>query len=252
MKRLACVLLLTVALLLGSFTAAAQEGTTAVRLLGDVNKDGKVNTSDARLILQSVAGIQELHPAVQALANADGDERLSTTDARYVLRYAAGIETIPKAGMLNVADPALFDYKLAELPVYAEMLFQMMGVVAEEGAVPYDAMQIDTKQQLEELVALGTSFLGPDGLSPEAQAYLEARDEAFFATDSVVLVLYSETLSNYTVEELTQSPNGAWSLELHEYTNTQQAAEPAPNVLRVLAMDVDRETLDGRAVTSVR
>lgn len=248
MKRLACVLL-TAALLLCSFSAAADERATPARLLGDVNKDGKVNTTDARQILQGMAGIQELHPAVKPLANADGDERLSTTDARYVLRYAAGIDTVPKAGVLNVGEAALFNYKLADLPFEVNMLFQMMGAAVEVGKVPYYALQMDSKQQLEELVSLGANFLG-DGLSAETKAYLEAHDEAFFATDSVVLVLYPETFSQYKVEALTQNPGGAWTLALHEYTNAESTAVPSKNTLQVLVLDVDRAALDGGTVTA--
>lgn len=55
---------------------------------GDVNGDGKVNTTDARLALQHAAGRVKLTAEQQATADVDGNGKVNTTDARQILQKA--------------------------------------------------------------------------------------------------------------------------------------------------------------------
>ena len=77
-----------------------------IALLGDLNCDGKVQASDARLVLWCASGLTQFEkraPETEALANvgyeyliaaadADFDGKIKSRDARAVLRAAAKIE----------------------------------------------------------------------------------------------------------------------------------------------------------------
>ena len=65
-------------------TVTAQYG-----ILGDVNGDGVVNTTDALLILRMALGLIPVENAV--LADFDGDGVITTMDALAVIRFATGI-----------------------------------------------------------------------------------------------------------------------------------------------------------------
>lgn len=59
-------------------------------LLGDVNGDQTVNTTDARLILQYAVGKIASEALDLSVADVSGDEAVNTTDARLVLQKAVG------------------------------------------------------------------------------------------------------------------------------------------------------------------
>ena len=58
--------------------------------LGDVNYDGKIDTVDARLILQNIVGKAKLDDVQKLLADVNGDNKIDTVDARLVLQYIVG------------------------------------------------------------------------------------------------------------------------------------------------------------------
>ena len=59
--------------------------------LGDVNGDGNITAVDARLVLQSVAGLKELTAKEQEAADVNGDGNVSAVDARAILQVVAGL-----------------------------------------------------------------------------------------------------------------------------------------------------------------
>ncbi len=61
---------------------------------GDVNTDGKISLSDARMVLRSVAQIEVLPPEKMSVADYDGDGVLTFNDARQIL--LASIDLPPK------------------------------------------------------------------------------------------------------------------------------------------------------------
>ena len=66
---------------------------------GDVNRDGKVNTADAVLVLQRAAGLIDDTALDTAAADVNGDDKLNTADAVLILQKAAGlIERFPAEG----------------------------------------------------------------------------------------------------------------------------------------------------------
>ncbi|MBQ6164703.1 MAG: leucine-rich repeat protein [Clostridia bacterium] len=60
--------------------------------VGDINRDGKTNSSDARFILRVSARLEKLADNLKALADANGDGKINSSDARKVLRIAAKLE----------------------------------------------------------------------------------------------------------------------------------------------------------------
>ncbi len=61
-------------------------------ILGDANGDGKVMATDARLVLQVVAGIKETKDLNFVNADANKDNQISAIDARFILQIVAGIK----------------------------------------------------------------------------------------------------------------------------------------------------------------
>lgn len=58
--------------------------------MGDISGDGKVDTTDARMALQSAVGKITLEAAQQTLGDVNGDGKIDTTDARLILQFAVG------------------------------------------------------------------------------------------------------------------------------------------------------------------
>lgn len=81
---------ITAALTHFSVYAVAQLAETAP-LPGDANGDGKVNTRDARLVLQFTAGLIGEEDLQLDLADINGDGKVNTRDARAILQQTAGL-----------------------------------------------------------------------------------------------------------------------------------------------------------------
>ena len=60
--------------------------------LGDVNLDGKVNTTDARLALRGAAKLEALTPQQILAADVNKNGKADTSDARKILRVAAKLD----------------------------------------------------------------------------------------------------------------------------------------------------------------
>jgi hypothetical protein len=59
--------------------------------LGDVDSNDKVNTTDARNVLQYSANVIEADELNLAVADVNFDQKVNTTDARRILQFAAGL-----------------------------------------------------------------------------------------------------------------------------------------------------------------
>lgn len=59
--------------------------------LGDVNKDGKINSTDSLMVLQSSVGNLKLTAEQQTLADVNKDKKINSLDALKILQYAVGI-----------------------------------------------------------------------------------------------------------------------------------------------------------------
>lgn len=71
-------------------TALSLYRADATFILGDVNRDGRINARDALMILRAQAGSSELEDYQTFLADVNKDNRLTAMDAVKVQRYAAG------------------------------------------------------------------------------------------------------------------------------------------------------------------
>lgn len=59
-------------------------------VLGDVNEDGKIRATDARLVLQAVAGLKTLTEAQELAADVNKDGEVTAMDARLILQVVVG------------------------------------------------------------------------------------------------------------------------------------------------------------------
>ena len=67
----------------------ANKGYTVPRpIMGDVDGNGKVNSTDARVVLQAAVGKVELTEKQKVTADVNGDGKVDSTDARVILQKA--------------------------------------------------------------------------------------------------------------------------------------------------------------------
>lgn len=64
------------------------------KVTGDVNGDGKITASDARIALRVSAGLHTPTDEQRMAADVNGDGKITASDARKILRAAAGLETL--------------------------------------------------------------------------------------------------------------------------------------------------------------
>lgn len=64
--------------------------STLPNKIGDINTDGKINSADALLVLQSSMGVITLTDTQKLLADVNEDEKINSTDALLILQYATG------------------------------------------------------------------------------------------------------------------------------------------------------------------
>ena len=60
-------------------------------LLGDVNGDGKINSTDAVWVLQHAVGLRTLTDAQKSLADVNKDGNINSTDAVWILQRSVGL-----------------------------------------------------------------------------------------------------------------------------------------------------------------
>lgn len=89
MKKINYLALTSAVTLVAAAVFAGMSAAGALPAFGDMNGDGKVTASDARIILRHAARLENIEDALLPAADADGDGRISVSDARTVLRYAA-------------------------------------------------------------------------------------------------------------------------------------------------------------------
>lgn len=77
---LSAVMIFTIAL---SAAAAAR--------IGDVTGDGKINSSDALLVLMAKVGMKNLNSSQKSVADVDGNGQINSSDALLILSYSIGL-----------------------------------------------------------------------------------------------------------------------------------------------------------------
>ena len=94
--------------LVATLLATAFAFTTSAASLGDVNKDGKVAISDAKLVLQSVAKMKTLSAEQEKIADINGDGKIDLVDAKWILQIVVGLRN---ADGTEKKTPIKWDYK---------------------------------------------------------------------------------------------------------------------------------------------
>lgn len=90
MKKHYPAIVLTLLLLLTSVIPVFAAGT----VLGDVDGDGKISASDARIALRTSVGLDSLSDSKFKAADADKDNKITASDARLILRASVGLEDL--------------------------------------------------------------------------------------------------------------------------------------------------------------
>lgn len=63
-------------------------------VLGDANTDGKITVSDAKAVLQYIAGSKKLSSSQKKNADVNCDGKITVADAKQILRHLAGLKTL--------------------------------------------------------------------------------------------------------------------------------------------------------------
>lgn len=67
----------------------------ATRAMGDANNDGKINSTDARLVLRASGRLETLDAVTLPYCDVTGDKKVSAADAREILRASAQLTSLP-------------------------------------------------------------------------------------------------------------------------------------------------------------
>ena len=105
MKKILSILL--VLAMLACFAPAV----FAASSLGDIDNDGHVTASDARIALRAAVGLDSLSSTQKARANVDGDSSVTAADARLILRVAVQLAEVSSDGT-RIVDRLTADEKL--------------------------------------------------------------------------------------------------------------------------------------------
>lgn len=135
-KKSLIVLMAALVLLTAVPVAVGTCAEEALLKLGDTDQNGKVNTVDARLVLQFAAEMIALDPMAQTVADVNADSITNTTDARYILQYTAGIITLFPAETVTTLD-------LAESAAYVEAFLMEYETVFTKKTVAALREEID-------------------------------------------------------------------------------------------------------------
>lgn len=150
-----CAITLLAAVFSGAaLTGAAEEA--ALLKFGDVNQDGTVNTTDARLALQFSVSKIDLDLLEQTYADVNGDLEVNTTDARMILQRSVGkLDQFPVDVISNADLVATVEYVESFVSEYkdvftAESLGNLQAVMDE--AMALSASEQTTNEQRVDVV----------------------------------------------------------------------------------------------------
>ena len=186
MKIRVLALSLTVGLLAGCLPLSAQAEAAAPPesapiYAGDVNQDGVVDTTDARILLQAAVGKIYCSSDMRFFGDMDGNGKIETTDARLVLQTAVGrLETTAwKVERIRAQCLALDCPINAELGISGEFYRGALIHNAEElndfwkdnGGVPVEILDTCTPAFFEKQAMLFVSLRHTSGYDIYASEY---------------------------------------------------------------------------------
>ena len=101
MKRVILVALALILLVSTVGMAAAQPPHPVRSVLGDVNRDGKVNSTDALIVLSCEAGVDCARDCPMNCGDVNGDRAVNSADAKIILAYDAGMAVSYPVGKIG-------------------------------------------------------------------------------------------------------------------------------------------------------
>ena len=130
--------ILALVLALAMLAAILPAGFAATAYYGDVNGDGRVNSTDARLALRAAAKLDALKEEEFKRADVNGDGLVNSTDARSVLRMAAKLEALILMPQETAAEPPTLSETAPALPetAPAQQTSQKAEIPAEQTTLP--------------------------------------------------------------------------------------------------------------------
>ena len=178
---------------------------------GDVDMNGKINSTDAFKVLQFSTGLTSLDSRRQALADANGNGKVNSSDALEILKAATGlISSVTKTDAntlkTKVVEPVFASEKhtVGVTLTYSGLSFDCS--VATDGKAKttsvYQFAMIDNKLQYVEM-----RFLEKDGktyiILPSQKKYCEADvpTEILIFGDMISLVCQSDVVYGATTTE---------------------------------------------------
>lgn len=156
------------------------------RLVGDVDGNGAVNSSDALLILQYSVGQKE--PTVKTIADVNGDGAINSADALIALQISVGSYTGPTEAddilitscKKDVVDPITSTGKFTiKATAYSGSSTIPMTIEYRDGDL---AVTIDGLTEIRILIMDGKSYI----TIPKRRIYTQASDKEFGAELSIV------------------------------------------------------------------
>ena len=141
-------------------TETTTETTTSSPLLkpGDVDKNGKVESMDASLLLKHITDISSIvDPVSLTNADCDGKQGIDMNDAIWILNHRAQTETTTEATTSQTAEPQLIssDYSLAPDSLAGNPYFVQTGSFASSTST---RIRLTSENSLTFNVAEGASL----------------------------------------------------------------------------------------------
>lgn len=121
------------------------------RLMGDTDNNGKVNSTDARLVLRASSGLEALDESAIIYSNVNMDDRISAADAREILRASAMLTTLPSTQeALGIKDYVKDEAVQKQID---DLLILIMAYQAAQDEAEQKALQDSYNQKYDETVA---------------------------------------------------------------------------------------------------
>ncbi|MBQ6164338.1 MAG: dockerin type I repeat-containing protein [Clostridia bacterium] len=129
-----CLSVLLALTLLLSTAVPAAFGAEA-SYYGDLDGNGKVNSTDARIALRAAAKLDSLSDSQKKTGDMNGDGKINSTDARTILRMAAKIEALVPFAADAQEDKTWSSAEAAPVPAYEPAVFKAKAASLDLGYI---------------------------------------------------------------------------------------------------------------------
>lgn len=117
------------------------------RSMGDANNDGKVNSTDARLVLRAASGLESLDEVAQKYCDVTLDKKISASDAREILRASSKLTILPTTEeALGISDYTMSETTQKQID---DLLILIMAYQAAADEAEQKALQDSYNQKYD-------------------------------------------------------------------------------------------------------